>query len=114
MLTMNINEEDKAIYVNVSGYINKREVNNFLNTYKQRIKNKKTSLYRLIINPENFQCEDDEDIKTVCMTFYKTGYKKIYIVDKDNYIVENLRLKPMEKKLFFKVVKIINSVESAK
>lgn len=114
MLAINIDESDKKVYVDVSGYINKREVNNFLNTYNQKMKNKKASLYKLIVNPVNFQCEDNKDIKTVCMAFYKTGYKQIYIVDRENYIMNNLQLKPMEKKLFLKAVKVVNSIESTK
>ena len=43
------------------------------------------------------------------MSFLKTGYKKIYLVDEENYIMNNLSLKPIEKKLFLKSVKVINT-----
>lgn len=114
MLSMNINEEEKRVYINVSGYITKRDANNFLNTYKQTMKNKKASLYKLIVDPEYFECEDDEDIKKVCMTFYKSGFKKMYLVDKENYIMNNLTLKPLEKKLFLKAVKVVSTMDLVK
>lgn len=109
MINMNINEEEKRVYIDVSGFISKREASNFLNTYKQTMKNKKASLYKLIVSPSFFECEDEEDIRTVCMSFLKSGYKKIYLVDEDNYIMSNLSLKPIEKKLFLKSVKIVDS-----
>ena len=43
------------------------------------------------------------------MSFLKTGYKKIYLVDEENYIMNNLSLKPIEKKLFLKSVKVVNT-----
>ncbi|WP_434797183.1 hypothetical protein [Terrisporobacter vanillatitrophus] len=109
MINMSINEEEKKVYVDVSGFISKREANNFLNTYKQTIKNKKSSLYKLVVSPSFFECEDEDDIRTVCMAFLKTGYKKIYLVDEENYIMNNLSLKPIEKKLFLKSIKVVNT-----
>lgn len=109
MINMNINEEEKKVYIDVSGFISKREANDFLNTYKQTIKNKKSSLYKLVVSPSFFECEDEDDIKTICMAFLKTGYKKIYLVDEENYIMNNLSLKPIEKKLFLKSVKVVNT-----
>lgn len=106
---MSINEEEKKVYVDVSGFISKREANNFLNTYKQTIKNRKLSLYKLVVSPSFFECEDEDDIRTVCMAFLKTGYKKIYLVDEENYIMNNLSLKPIEKKLFLKSIKVVNT-----
>lgn len=109
MLNMNINEEEKRVYIDVSGFISKKDASKFLNTYKQAMKNKKSSLYKLVVSPSFFECEDAEDIRTVCMAFLKTGYKKIYIVDEENYIMNNLSLKPIEKKLFLKSVKVVNT-----
>lgn len=106
---MNINEEEKKVYIDVSGFISKREANNFLNTYKQTMENKKSSSYKLVVSPSFFECEDEDDIRTVCMAFLKTGYKKIYLVDEENYIMNNLSLKPIEKKLFLKSVKVVNT-----
>lgn len=106
---MNINEDEKRVYVDVNGFISKKEVSNFLNTYKKTMKNKKSSLYKLVVSPSFFECENDEDIRTVCMAFFKTGYKKIYLVDEANYIMSNLSLKPIEKKLFLKSVKVVNT-----
>ena len=109
MIKMNINEEEKRVYIDVSGFISKKEANNFLNSYNQTMKNKKNSLYKLVVTPSFFECEDEEDIRTVCISFLKSGFKKIYLVDEDNYIMNNLSLKPIEKKLFFKSVKVVNS-----
>lgn len=109
MIDININEEEKKVYIDVSGFISKREANNFLNTYKQTMKNKKSSSYKLVVSPSFFECENEDDIRTVCMAFFKTGYKKIYLVDEENYIMNNLSLKPIEKKLFLKSVKVVNT-----
>ena len=114
MINMNINEEEKRVYINVGGFISKKEASNFLNTYKQTMKSKKSSLYKLIVSPSLFECEDENDIRTVCMTFLKTGYKKIYIVDEENYIMNNLSLNPIEKKLFLKSVKIVDTIRAIK
>lgn len=114
MINMNINEEEKRVYIDVSGFISKKEASNFLNTYKQTMKNKKSSLYKLVVSPSIFECENEEDMRTVCMAFLKTGYKKIYLVDEKNYIMSNLSLKPIEKKLFFKSVKIVNTKRDIK
>src|SRR5574344_2930482 len=114
MINMNINEEEKRVYIDVSGFISKKEANNFLNSYKQTMKSKKGSLYKLIVTPTFFECEDEEDIRSVCMSFLKSGFKKIYLVDKDNYIMSNLSLKPIEKKLFLKSVKIVNRQQDIK
>ena len=48
------------------------------------------------------------------MSFLKSGYKKIYLVDEDNYIMNNLSLKPIEKKLFLKSVKVVNRQQDIK
>ncbi len=109
MINIKVNEEEKRVYVDVSGYISKRDANNFLNTYKQTMKNKKASLYKLVVTPAFFECENDEDIRTVCMSFLKSGFKKIYLVDEENYVMSNLSLNPIEKKLFLKSVKVVNT-----
>lgn len=114
MINMNINEEEKRVYINVGGFISKKESKNFLNTYNQNIKGKKSSLYKLIVSPAFFECEDEADIRSVCMTFLKTGYKKIYIVDEENYIMNNLSLNPIEKKLFLRSVKVVNTMGAVK
>ena len=97
MINININEEEKRVYIDVSGFISK-----------------KASLYKLVVSPSFFECEDEEDIRTVCMSFLKSGFKKIYLVDEENYIMNNLSLKPIEKKLFFKSVKVVNSKRAIK
>ena len=81
VLNMNISESEKRVYINVSGYINKRDANNFLNNYKQTMKNKKASLYKLIVSPDFFECEDEEDIKrktTAMYQYYSPENEKEY------------------------------------
>ena len=112
MIKMNINEEEKRVYINVSGFISTKEAKDFLQSYKETMRSKKGSLYKLVVNPSFFDCQNEEDIRTVCMSFLKTGYRKIYLVDEDNYIMNNLSLKPIEKKLFLKSVKVVNSINS--
>ncbi len=114
MIDISINEEEKRVYIDVGGFISKQEAINFLNTHKNVMKNKKASLYKLIVTPSLFECEEENDMKMVCMHFFKAGYRKIYIVDKDNHIMKDLSLKPIERKVFLKAVKIIDSKDSIK
>ncbi len=114
MININVNEEEKRVYVDVSGYIGRRDASNFLNTYKQTMQNKKASSYKLVVTPAFFECENNEDIRTVCMSFLKTGFKKIYLVDEENYVMSNLSLNPIEKKLFLKSVKVVNTRQAIK
>lgn len=114
MIKLNINEEEKRVYINVDGYIAKNDTKKFLSTYNQSMKSRKSSLYKLVILPSFFECEDNEDIRTVCMSFLKTGFRKIYLVDEDEYIMRNLSLNSIEKKIFFKSVKVVNTMEAIK
>ena len=106
MIKMNINEEEKRVYIDVSGFISKKEANNFLNSYNQTMKNKKNSLYKLVVTPSFFECEDEEDIRTVCISFLKSGFKKIYLVDEDNYIMNNLSLNQLKRNYFLSQLKL--------
>ena len=108
MINASISNSDNSVYVDVSGYISHNEAMNFLQNYKQLTRNIKANQYKLVVTPSIFDCENNEDIRTVCMSFLKTGYKKMYIVDPRNYIMSNLSLGAMEKKLFTKSVKIVN------
>ena len=107
MILSRISEGEKRVYVDVSGYITKKDAKEFLNIYKDMGKNIKFSQYNLVVTPGVFQCEDNSDIRTTCMTFLKSGYKNIYLVDEQNTLMKTLSLKPMEKKLFLKSVKIV-------
>lgn len=108
MILSRISENEKRVYVDVSGYITKKDVKEFLNKYKGMSKSIKFSQYNLVVTPGVFQCEDNNDIRTTCMTFLKSGYKNIYLIDEQNTLMKNLSLKPMEKKLFLKSVKVIS------
>lgn len=107
MIISRVSEGEKRVYVDVSGYITKKDAKEFLNKYKNMSKGMKFSQYNLVVKPGVFKCEDNSDIRTTCMTFLKSGYRKIYIIDEDNEFTRTLNLKPMEKKLFFKSVKVI-------
>ena len=48
---MNINEEAKRVYIDVDGFISKKEASDFLRNYNQTVKNKKMSSYKLIVSP---------------------------------------------------------------
>lgn len=101
--------ENSKVYIKVNGYLNINEIKTFVNDYKDKIKGIKTSKYNLIIDVDPFDADNFSYIKNVCMMFYKTGYKKIYLIDPNNYIMSNIKLNPIEKKMFLKVVKIVNS-----
>ena len=112
MINMRISDSEKAIYVEVSGYISSNDAKRFLNEHKESTKSIKKSQYKLIVKPSIFECEKHEDLKNVCMTFFKSGYKKMYLVDPDNYIMGNISLGKLEQKMFNKVVKTVTSIDS--
>ncbi len=109
MLSMKIAEAEKTVYVDVSGYITTKEANEFLNSHKQNTRNLRNSQYKLIVTPSVFQCESDEDIKKMCISLYKSGYKKIYLLDPNDYIMKTISLSSFEKKLFTKAVKTVKT-----
>ena len=109
MIYTQVADQDSKVYIKVSGNLNSNDIKAFKNDYKNKIKGIKTSRYSLIIDVNPFNADNFSDIKNVCMMFYKTGYKKIYIIDPNNYIMSNIKLNPIEKKIFLKVVKIVNS-----
>lgn len=107
MILARVSENEKRVYVDVNGYITKKDAKEFLNKYKEMSRSIKFSKYELVVTPGVFQCEDNRDIRSTCMTFLKSGYKKIYLVDDENALMNSLALKPMEKKLFLKSVNVI-------
>lgn len=109
MIYAQVLPEQSKVYIQVNGYLSSNDVKSFVSDYKSKIKGIKTNKYNLIIEPSMFECENESDIKNVCMMFYKTGYKKIYLVDPQNYIMSNIKLSGLEKKMFLSVVKIVKS-----
>ncbi|MGL5692530.1 MAG: hypothetical protein ACRCXA_00510 [Peptostreptococcaceae bacterium] len=107
MIICRVADIEKRVYVDVSGYITKKDAKEFLANYKSTIKGIKLNQYNLVVTPSIFQCEDDDDIRSTCMMFFKSGYKKIYLVDENDTLIKTLSLKPMEKKLFLKAVKVV-------
>lgn len=114
MLDMRISESEKIVYINVSGYIKTAEANKFSAYHKENTKKIKKSEYRLVVDPGVFECENDDDIKKLCTSFYKSGYKKIYLLDPNQYILKGVKLSGIEKKLFLKVAKLINNKSQIK
>ncbi len=114
MININMSDAQKIVYVEVSGYITSNDAKNFLNNYKKITKNIKTSQYKLVVTPYEFECEDNEDIRSICMYFFKNGYKKMYLVDPDNYIMANMNLGKIEQKFFNKSVKVIATVNDVR
>lgn len=114
MIDINISSSDNLVYIDVSGRISHNETLGFLKKYKQLIKTFKPNKYSLVVTPSTFECENNNDIKTVCMSFFKTGYKKIYLIDPRDYIMSNLSLGNIEKKLFLRTIKIVNSINEIK
>jgi hypothetical protein len=110
MINVNISDAQKIVYVEVSGYITSNDAQNFLNNYKKMMRNIKPSQYKLVVTPSVFECEDNEDIRSICMYFFKNSYKKMYLVDPGNYIMQNMNLGKIEQKFFNKSVKVIASV----
>lgn len=114
MININMSDAQKIVYVEVSGYITSNDAKNFLNNYKKMTRNIKPSQYKLVVTPSVFECENNEDIRSICMYFLKNGYKKMYLVDPDKYIVGNMNLGKIEQKFFNKSVKVIASVNDVR
>lgn len=111
MINAKIVEDKNIVYVSVGGHLTGVDAKEFLNNYKRMTKSIKPSQYRLVVEPSDFQCENNKDIRTVCMAFLKTGYNKMYLVDPKNNIMNSLSLGAIEKKLFLKSVKFIKSIK---
>lgn len=109
MIYTQILDEENKVYIKVDGYLQGNDIKTFVNDYKDKIKGIKTSRYNLVIDVNPFDADNFSDIKNVCMMFYKTGYKKIYLIDPKNYIMSNIKLNSIEKKMFLKAVKIVSS-----
>ena len=114
MINMRIEGSEKRVYIDVSGYIDTNESKNFLNKYNQLIRQIKSSQYTLVVKLSSFECERNEDIRTVCMSFLKTGFRDRYIVDPDNYIMHNMSLGSIERKIFNKSVKVVSTISTIK
>lgn len=110
MISSRIDDNEKKVIVDVSGYISSKDAKVFLSEYNKVTKNIKTPTYRLVVNTSIFECENDDDIKTVCMAFYKSKYKKMYLVDPNNYIMNTMSLGALEKKMFMKAVKVVSNI----
>lgn len=108
MLNLNHVEVEKKIYITVDGYLKSQDVKNFMIEYKQFLKTIKPYQYKLIVEPRYFECENEKDIKNVCMTFMKHGYKKIYLVDEEDYIMSNVKMSSLERKVFLSAVKVVS------
>lgn len=103
-----INNEN-SVYIKVNGYLSSNDIKNFINEYKQKIRGIKTTKCNLIIEVDPFQYDKVSEVKNMCIMFYKTGYKKIYLIDPNNYIMSNIKLNSLEKKMFLNAIKIIDS-----
>ena len=109
MLDMKINEIEKKVYITFNGYISTSEAKSFLNKHKQETKGIKKSQYKLVVKPSVFECESEEDVKDICISLYKSGYQKIYMLDPEGYIFKTVPMSSFEKKMLMKVVKFVKS-----
>lgn len=114
MLNIRTSEAEKIVYIEVSGYISSNEAKKFLNNYKQNTRSIKSNQYKLVVTPSIFECENNEDLRTICMSFFKSGYKKMYLVDPNNYIATIMNLGKIEQKMFNKTVKVVSSINNIK
>ena len=92
MINVRVDQNSKSVYVDVSGYITNEEANSFLSRHKQITKGLKKSQYKLVVTPSKFECKNDNDIKSVCIALYRSGYRQIYMVDPKGYIMNTCLL----------------------
>lgn len=114
MIDFNILQDKKEVLVNLFGNISKDEAINFLQKHKDSTKNIKNSNYKLIVNVNEFEYENNDVMKKVCISLYKSGYKKIYIIDKTGQMIDNINLSSFERKMFLKFVNIVKSKDDIK
>ena len=114
MINARVDQNSKTVYVDVSGYITNEEANSFLAKHKQMTKGLRKSQYKLVVTPSKFECENDNDIKSVCIALYKGGYRQIYMVDPKGIYNEYSITKFYGAKMFTKVVKFVKSVDDIK
>ncbi|MFR3568571.1 MAG: hypothetical protein ACLTUR_11235 [Paraclostridium sordellii] len=114
MMNVDIINSESSVYVKVEGKLSDREIKSVTSDYKQKIKGIKTQRYNLIIEVDPFEYDKISTIKNTCMMFYKTGYKNIYLVDPMNYIMSNIKLNSIERKVFLNSIKIVNSKNDIK
>lgn len=114
MLDINLLENQNEVQINISDYVSKEEMNKFLINHKKLVKDIDTSKYRLVIIPSDFKCESEKELKKICISFYKVGYKKLYLLDPNNFIFSNVNLNSFEKNIFKKVVNIVNERKEIK
>ena len=110
MVNFYIEESEKRIYVGVSDYIYTKDVKEFMTKYKRAMRTIRPAQYKLIIEPRTFECENENDIKQTFVTFIKTGFYKIYLVDPNGEFNKNVKLGSFERKIFFNSVKIVRSI----
>lgn len=114
MIGFNILNDKKEVLVNLSGNISKDDALSFLENHKNMTKNIKNSNYKLIVNVSEFKYENNDIMKKVCISLYKSGYRKIYIIDKTGQIIDNINLSSIERKMFLKFVNIVKSKDDIK
>lgn len=110
MLSIDIDEDVKKIYVGISGNITVSEAEDFFSGYRNFIKTIRPDAYRLILEVSEFQIEDQKYMRNAMMMFLQSGFRKIYIVDSEQFVVRNLRLSRMEKRVFYNNVTVVTSI----
>lgn len=110
MIKIKIKEEDKICLINIGGFVTEENAKEFIQEYKETIKEIKPSQYRLVIEPRNFKTDSEDILKNSFRMFFKTGFKDIILVDIDS-LTENIKLNKLEKKFFLSRIKIVKSMD---
>ncbi|MFI3209868.1 MAG: hypothetical protein R3Y64_02250 [Peptostreptococcaceae bacterium] len=105
---------ESEVNIKLGGNLTKENTKDFLERHKNETKSIKKSKYNLVIETDSFSVESNDLMKNVCMSFYKAGYRKIYIIDKNDFIMNNMKLSNFERKMFLKVVKLVKSRDDIK
>ena len=74
MIYSQVMQEQNKVYIKVDGYVSNSDIKGFIRDYKTQIKGIKTNKFNLVIEPNTFECENEADIKNVCMIHFERIY----------------------------------------
>ena len=78
MIYSQVMQDQSKVYIKVDGYVSNSDIKGFIRDYKNQIKGIKTNKFNLVIEPNMFECENEADIKNICMMRAKSFLLLLY------------------------------------